>query len=256
MTSDDYILQVEQALSDLPWSQRRDLIADLRQHLGELPPETDLETRLGTPERYAADLRAVEGLEPRTGVRAYLRARRPRNVILVSLFAVVVSVAIGLSIGALVWIDSYQPIAMGNQAQSPLDSKPSSGETGVTVLFRKGRPFLYGATIQNNGRFSVRILGVPRGITDYFKARLYTNKPNPAVNERPLVPFRPFDLHPGEERWLVLKGVYACTAGSFGAGGGTRRDTIPVRFKFLWKTETTYVPVMNPLAIVFPKKNC
>lgn len=256
MTADEYTLQVERALGDLPWSQRRDLVADLRRHLGELPPETDLVARLGTPERYAVELRAVEGLEPRHGVRAYVRSKRPRTVILVSVLAVVVSLAIGFAIGAVIWIDSYQPLVMGDSMQNPLDSKPSSGAPGVTVLFRKGRPFLYGATIRNNGPFSVRILGVPRGIGDYFKARLYTNTPNPAVNQRPLVPFRPFDLHPGEERWLVLKGVYACTAGSMAAGGAVGRDTIPVRFSFLWKTATTEVPVMSPLAIVFPKTNC
>lgn len=140
MTADEYIRQVDRALNDLPWSQRRDLIADLREYLAELPPETDLVARLGKPRRYAYDLRAAEGREHRRGLRAYLRARLPRNVILVGSSLAMLTLAIGLAIGTLVWIDSYQPIVYGNATQLPLDSKSSLGQPGVTVVFRKGRP--------------------------------------------------------------------------------------------------------------------
>lgn len=152
---------------------------------------------------------------------------------------------IGLAIGAVAWIDNYQP----------LDSKPSPGAPGVTVVFRKGRPFLYGVTIQNSGRFPVRILGIPRDVTDFFKAHLFVNEPNPAENELPLERFRPFDLHPGETRWLVLKGVYTCTTGA-GPGLGVTGEAIPVRFSFLWRTETAFVPAQDPLRITFTKKGC
>ena len=251
MTADEYVRRVNYWLSDLPWSTKRELLAELQAHLAELPEGTDLGT-LGAPEQYAADLRGAAGLERRRGVIAFLRARRPRNLIL----TVVVLTAIGFGIGAVTWIDSYQPLVMGNAAQDPLDSKPSPGERGVTVVFREGRPFLYGVTIRNGGRFSVRILGVPRDVTDFFKARLLVNKPNPAENEMPLERFRPFDLHPGETRWLVFKGVYACTTGMSGGGGGVSGDAIPVRFRFLWRTETTFVPELDPLTITFTKKGC
>src|SRR5262245_26244499 len=93
--AEDYVRQVDGALRDLPWSQRRDLVADLRNHLAELPPETDLVARLGTPVRYASDLRAAEGLERRHGPVAYLRARRPRNVALVAITLTTIGLAIG-----------------------------------------------------------------------------------------------------------------------------------------------------------------
>lgn len=92
-------------------------------------------------------------------------------------------------------------------------------------------------------------------MTDFFKARLFVNEPNPAENERPLQRFRPFDLHPGETRWLVWKGVYGCTTGMSG-GGAVSREAIPVRFSFLWRTETTFVPAQAPLTITFPKEGC
>ena len=79
MTADDFVRQVELALGDLPWRQRRDLVAELREHLAELPPDTDLYARHGAPDRYAAEMRAAAGLELRRGPFAYLRARRPRN---------------------------------------------------------------------------------------------------------------------------------------------------------------------------------
>lgn len=250
MTRDQYLYQVGLRLRDLPWSTRRDLLSGLRTHLEELPADTDFRAELGTPEAYANDLRAAAGLERRRGVVAFLRARRPRNLILL----VLVLVVAGLAIGAVAWIDSYQPIVYGNATQFPPHSKPTPGAPGITVVFRRGHPFLYGVTIQNSGRFPVRILGIPRGATDAFRARLFVNEPNPAENELPLERFRPFDLHPGETRWLVLKGVYACTTG-FTPGGAIIREAIPVRFSFLWKTETTFVPAQDPLRVTF-RKGC
>jgi hypothetical protein len=265
VTAEEYLREVEFALRDLPWSQRRDLVAELGAHLAELPPDADLRPRLGWPAQYAADLRAAAGLERQHGIRSYLRARRPRNVILVTLAVVVFSLAIGLGIGALVWIESYQPLGYGDSSQLPLDSRSTLGARGVTVFFRDGRPFLYGVTIRNNGRFPVRILAVPTyHVTDFYKARLLMNKPNPADNERPLQPFRPFDLRPGTERWLVWKGVYSCTTGTSGPGVPPKHSgytvstntAIPVRYSFLWRTATAEIPLDEPLAMSFAKEGC
>jgi hypothetical protein len=250
MTPEAYLRSVGYWLSDLPWRMRRDLLSELRSHLDELPHETDLGAQLGLPEQYATDLRTAAGLERRRGVIAFLRARRPRNLIL----TVVVLTVIGLAIGAVEWIDSYQPLAFAGGTQDPLDSKPSLGSAGVTVVFRKGRPFLYGITIQNTGRFTVRVLGVPRSVTDFFTGRLLMSEDQTGrLDERPLERFHPFDMKPGSFRWLVFKGVYACTTGMGGDGGGIIREAIPVRFSFLWRTATASIPLADPLTITFPK---
>jgi hypothetical protein len=246
-----YLRRVDHALGDLPWGQRRELLAELHAHLAELPPGTDLR-ELGEPEKYAADLRAAAGLERRHGFVAFLRARRPRNLIV----AVVLLATIGLAIGAVVWIDSYQPIAFAGGTQEPLDSKPSVGQAGVTVVFRKGRPFQYGISIRNSGRFTVRVLGVPRSVTDFYSGRLLISKDQTArMDERPLERFHPFDMKPGSFRWLLFKGVYACTTGWEG-GGSLIREAIPIRFSFLWKTGTASIPLDDPLTIAFSRGGC
>jgi hypothetical protein len=251
VTTEEYVRRVNYWLTDLPWGTKKALLSELRGHLAELPEGTDLGS-LGTPQQYAADLRAAAGLERRRGAVAFLRARRPRNLIL---FVLALTV-IGLTIGVVVWIDSYQPITFGGGGQDPLDSKPSLGSNGVTVIFHKGRPFEYGTTIHNSGRFTVRVLGVPRGVTDFFKGRLLMSRDQTGrLDERPLERFHPFDLKPGSFRWLVFKGVYACTTGM----GGSRRlgyesigrDAIPVRFSFLWRHATTLIPLGDPLTITF-----
>lgn len=251
MKSDDYLRRVDAALSDLPWSVRRDLMAELKAHLQELP--TDEASRLGTPEEYAAEMRTAAGLERRHGVIAFLRARRPRNLIL----TVVLLTAIGLAIGAVVWIGSYQPIAFAGGTQFPLDAKASVGQAGYTVVFRKGHPFQYGIVIRNAGRFTVRVLGVPRGVGDFYAAPLLMSRDTtPRMDERPLESFHPFDMKPGSFRWLVFKGVFACTTGEGAPDTAVTREAFPVRFSFLWRTTTATIPLDEPLTISFSKKGC
>jgi hypothetical protein len=115
LTAEDYLRRVGFALRDLPWSNRRDLISELRGHLKELPAGTDLEARLGPPEQYALEMRSAAGLERRRGLIAFLRARRPRNLIL----TVATLTLIGFAIGAVKWIDSYQPLAFCDGGGTP-----------------------------------------------------------------------------------------------------------------------------------------
>ena len=251
MNADADLRRVDAALSDLPWSVRRNLMAELKAHLQELP--ADEAARLGTPEEYATEMRTAAGLEHRRGPIAFLRARRPRNLIL----TVVLLTVIGLAIGSVVWIESYQPLAVdANAAQFPLTAKPSSGRPGETVVFRKGRPFQYGVVLGNYGRFTVRVLGVPRGVTDYYSGPLLMSvDQSPRRSERPLEPFHPFDMKPGSYRWLVFKGVFACTTGA-GPYVGVTREALPIRYSFLWRKATASIPLDDPLTITFPKEGC
>ena len=251
MTRDEYVRNVGWSLGDLPWSTRRDLLRELRGHLEELPADSDLGAQLGSPEAYAEDLRTAAGLERRRGVLAFLRARRPRNLILLVLALTV----IGLAVGAVVWIDSYQPIATGNSAYGPLGSHASPAGDGSYVVFRQGRRFRYGMTIWNTGRYTVRVLGVPRTFGLPISYRLLMSAPTTfdrAGIPEPYTRFRPFDLKPGEQRGLIFAGAYGepCRNRETGSIDWV---SIPVRFSFLWRTATVQVPLPERLAFVFRK---
>lgn len=252
MIAEDYLNRVAFELRDLPWGARRELISELRGHLAELPAGTNLTAQLGPPREYAAELREAAGLERRRGVIAFLRARRPRNVLL----TVVLLIVIGLAIGSIVWIDSYQPLAFQNGESPPAGVEQAPGGDSESVVFRKGRPFRLGIDLKNTGRYTVRVLGVSYGpARQLFLAKLWMSGPMPSGSSGfppPLVRFQPFDMKPGEVRALELEGVYAHC--HYWRGGDSHLITdFPVRYKFLWRTRTADIQLPEPLAIVFPK---
>jgi hypothetical protein len=73
-----YLDRVGAVLADLPEEERADLLDELGTHVDEIAAEgtSSLEARLGSPEDYAAELRASAGLPPaRTGGRVVARLR-------------------------------------------------------------------------------------------------------------------------------------------------------------------------------------
>jgi hypothetical protein len=251
--AEDYLRMVAFELRDLPWKTRREIVCELRGHLDELPPATDLAEQLGRPHEYAADLRSAAGLERRRGVIAFLRARRPRNLVLTTLALIL----IGFAIGVVVWIDSYQPLAFGNSYRYPDGSVEAPAGDSSSVVFHQGRPFELALEIRNAGRYTVRVLGVPYGSGLPFKARVLMYQPNFIGGDvSPLERFHPFDLKRGERDILVLRGVYANCSRWPGTGSTTLFD-FPVRYSFLWRTSTANIPLPEELAIVFHQQdNC
>jgi hypothetical protein len=77
-----YLDRVAAALADVPVDDRDELLDDLRAHLAEVAAEIEtedgatLESRLGTPEEYAAELRASAGFGPAVPPGRPRRARR------------------------------------------------------------------------------------------------------------------------------------------------------------------------------------
>ncbi|MBB2747780.1 UNVERIFIED_ORG: hypothetical protein FHR35_007661 [Microbispora rosea subsp. rosea] len=69
MTPQKYAAAVREALADLPARDRDALLEDLDEHLAEVAaePGMSLEERLGSPEAYAAELRAAYGGRPSGG---------------------------------------------------------------------------------------------------------------------------------------------------------------------------------------------
>jgi hypothetical protein len=71
----------------------------------------------------------------------------------------------------------------------------------------------------------------------------------------PTVPFRPFDLGPGEQRILILRGSYA-NCRDYAGRTSAEVTALPVRFEFLWRTQTVSVPLPDPLVIQVPAGRC
>jgi hypothetical protein len=270
LTTEEYLHRVWSALSDLPWKTKRELLSELRAHLSELPDGTDLRTRLGTPEDYAAELRGAAGLERRRGMIPFLRARRPRNIAL----TVVALVLLGLVLGSFAWVQSYQPLDWAGGGIRPLNLKFTQNGTAEPIEFHKGGHFRLGVPISNNGSFGVRIVGLgalkagPIAFLPHpplpFSIRLLMTRPSKNWDDRglPLIPSQPFELEPGEESMLVLEGTYTKTCRPWQPGdvatpeprGYLFKDGfIPIRFHFLWKTSTALVFPSFLLEIRFPK---
>jgi len=244
VTRDAYLREVEWQLRDVRWKRRKALVAELAAHLDETPAG-----QLDTPQAYAAELRRSENLPRRRGAVAFLRARRPRNLVLVALLLVLVA----LLVSGYAWAESYQPLTAGDYGLFP--DRAVSGPAGETaVTFRDGAPFRFGFSVRNDGSFAVRVVGVPHAtVADPFVTRTFVSGPLERARDipGPTTPFRPFDLKPGEERMLILRGVFAHCR-NWGGTTTATYDSLPVRFQFLWRTETVSVPLPDQLVIQIP----
>ena len=69
----------------------------------------------------------------------------------------------------------------------------------------------------------------------------------------PWLPFQPFDLKPGEERGIILKGIYNESCAYRAPGSITGFDAMPVRFSFLSKAKTVSIPLNEPVSFVTTK---
>jgi hypothetical protein len=251
----EYLERVDFALRDLPWRQRRDLAAELQSHLAEIPSDVDLYSRLGSPEQYAAEMREAARLERRRGPVAFIRSFRPRNVVI----ALVALIAVGLAIGAVAWIDSYQPIVRGNASWDTPGSRPFPGADMQEVQFHAGKPFEVGVSFVNDGRFTVRVESVmPRGGSSDLplSAHMYLAGPEPNTGgyTDPKRRFHPFDLAPGRRASVILKGVYR--AKCLRPGNGQMFWEFPgfdVAYTFLWRRGVAEIDLPQQLQIDGPK---
>jgi hypothetical protein len=274
-----YLERLSSATYDLPDARRRELLSEIEQHIRQALAQTPCTSRdemlalleqVGDPAEIAAaaDDRVDAGRERRAGVIAFLRARRLRNVsIALSALAVV-----GLAIGSVAWIQSYQPLAY-------LDVPSVHGRVAVT--FHRGYRFSVGVTVRNNGRFTVRVLDVPYSSGAFsglpVSARVLMSRtiggPQPVTRPRchvpylpgcvgytawpsgPYEPFRPFDLKPGRMRMLILVGVYGNCADQRNLVPISVAD-LPIRYRFLWKSATARVPLPKEREIAPPSRGC
>jgi hypothetical protein len=283
-----YLERLSKAAHGLPRSRRRELLGEIELHirmaLARTPCATGEEMatlldQVGDPADIAAA--AHDQDDERTERRfGHKRGRRPRR-----LMAILVALAvIGLALAAAGWTQTYQPLAF-----APADVlTPASvntygeGDHGAWVGYRTGigggpnRPF-FGVTIQNTGPFTVRVVGMGEygpalPVLRGWSSRLlmaqgrFVQEPLGAsthpvrdtsghvVRRRawkrgPLEPFHPVNLGPGQIVMIAFEGVWHMDCHPVAVGTTTPPRSFPVRYSFLWRTNTTQIPIPGGLTI-------
>jgi hypothetical protein len=178
-----------------------------------------------------------------------VRPRRPRNLV----FLAVLLVVVALLASGYAWAETYQPLVRGNGALDPLVSRHLTTETLAT--FHDGKPFMFGITVRNSGSFPVRIQGVPivqpHEVAMFSGRVMMSSAASPVGMNRPYVPFRPFELNPGQERLIFLSGHYT-SCRDWARDTASVIDSLPVSYSFLWHRETVRIPLFEPLVIRVP----
>src|SRR5215470_19528228 len=99
--ADEYARRVEEALTDLPQAQRKQLLADLAAHLAEITDDgRPVVDQLGPPEEYARELRATADAPPAGPAGRWSRLPRPARVALIvaGIAAVFLAVVVGAGV--------------------------------------------------------------------------------------------------------------------------------------------------------------
>jgi hypothetical protein len=173
------------------------------------------------------------------------------------LILVVVLAVIGAGIAGFVWVGSYQPLVAGTGSRYPRGAKQTLGTQLMDVPFRQGKPFEVGLSLVNSGRFAVRVTGVEPWGPLPVQARWYMAGPQPNNGGFPRArqPFHAFDLRPGQEAFLSLRGIYRARCYPV-RDGGTAWETggFEVQYTFLWRTGRAEIALPMPLSVDPPRR--
>jgi hypothetical protein len=122
-------------------------------------------------------------------------------------------------------------------------------------------------TIQNTGPFTVRVLGnaqygaalpVLRGWSTRLLLARYTPLKRRVDDGRfgghawkrgPVEPFQAVDLAPGQIVMLLWLGAFHDCSVNTSVGTTTPPQSLPIRYSFVWKTETAQIPLPGGLTI-------
>jgi hypothetical protein len=153
---DDYVRALERELRDQPRRVRRAEAADLREHLGELPPGA-LDA-LPAPTVYAQEYRAQRDL--RSG-RVVGALRRTSVFARIAVVAVVVALVAAVTIPT--WVAHYQPVSVNVFLTSPGPLPQHSEHNDLVLSYRDNAHLVLGMLVRNSGRFDATLTGYDDG---------------------------------------------------------------------------------------------
>ena len=149
--------------------------------------------------------------------------------------------AIAMAVGGVAWLLTYSPLEPGSLTGAPGGSAAwSAADTGVgdvVYYVSAGKPgvFEIGFDVRNGGRLPITLqgLGSPTAFTLASMGRYpMFEEPGREVG-RPLVPFEPVTIDPGDSHYLVLQlrieGEMVCTQ----SGGSVVPSDPALRYRTL-----------------------
>ena len=248
--ADAYAAAVAFYLRDIRRAQRLRLVADLRQHLAEMPAADDFTATLGPPRQYAAELRSSNGIEPARGL-ARLRRFGPRWWISATLALMVVTFAVV----AGVWLARYQPLEIGGW-----ESIPGKGvdyafgdNSNIVADYQDGVQYQFAVSVHNNGPLDVEITDVPLRnfmVGPVLIDEMRLDPPHEYGAAEP-APFHAFTLPANDERGLVFRGVLT-KCDLMPDGGASVLDGFEIRYRVFGIVKSQTITLRNPAAIRMP----
>ena len=118
-------------------------------------------------------------------------------------------------------------------------------------MYQHGADFEVLFEIRNGGRWGVTILDIPGRNFGLWRV----SDVRRGVLGRCCVdtePFKPFALHPGEERLIRLRGILGGCS-EFVAGSSATWVGFEVTYRFLFMTKTMFVPIPSEISIEIPE---
>jgi hypothetical protein len=161
-----------------------------------------------------------------------------------------VAVAAAVVIGGRAWVRGQDYLTLGSGFRAPAASRsappdPGDGKAVALVPYRDGQPVSYGLKVKNDGPLAVKVteIATEGGTHSMFHTvGVRMGAPEQRGADASL-PFRPFTLKPGHERYVEVEGVFA-NCEHYAPGSAEFVDSQPVRFDVLKQslTETIELP--------------
>lgn len=162
---------------------------------------------------------------------------------------VLISVVVGITIFGLV----YQPLTgLGNLWGVTGAHLEQSRSRAQVADYEDGKAFTHFFTLSNDGPFGVTIAGVdlnPSGPGYVFMIEPYAVAMGSETNmmaSRPIVPFEPFELKPGEFREVHIRARFDdCEVHEKGTEHGFSGESVTYRFLWIERTVDIATPELK-----------
>jgi hypothetical protein len=176
----------------------------------------------------------------------------------VGIVGVVLLVA-GLLVGGRAWVRGQDYVVMGSTSRVPADARivpadapaPDEPVEVAIVPYRDGARSVYGLSLRNDGPLAVEVTEVARPESPdeahtLFRTTEVRIGEDDAAGTEARLPFRPFTLEPGHERYVEVIGVIG-DCEFYEPGSSNVLDRERVRYEVLGQSLEADVPLSTAI---------